>query len=200
MSELVEAKLAPQYGVAIVASMSAFVCGSAIGWSSPAQIPLECGEYSFEINQEYFSWISATITLGAAVICLPMGYFVTMFGEKRCMICLLAPLYVGWLHIIFAKHISMMFIGRFCLGLAAGGYCVTTPLYICEIAQKEIRGKIGGFFQLMITSGILFAYIVGIIPSVLILSIVCFVISLGFGISLLALPESPVYLVSTTLF
>lgn len=200
MSKSTKAKLAPQYKATIIASMSAFIVGTALGWSSPAQNPLQKREYHFEVNEEYFSWISATITLGAAIMCLPMGYLITILGRKQCMTWLLIPLYTGWLHIIFAQHIAMMFIGRFCLGLAVGGYCVTTPLYICEIAQKEVRGKLGGFFQLMITGGILFIYIIGLIPSVEILSFVCFLISIAFGIFLFILPESPVYLVSISLF
>jgi hypothetical protein len=67
-------------------------------------------------------------------------------------------------------------------------------MYTGEISQKNIRGILGSFFQLMITLGILFVYIFGI-PGVNVqtFSIVCAVIPYIFGICILFCPESPTY-------
>lgn len=52
-------------------------------------------------------------------------------------------------------------VGRLLVGFAGGSYSVIVPLYTSEIAEKEIRGTLGTYFQLQVTAGILFTYIIG---------------------------------------
>lgn len=51
--------------------------------------------------------------------------------------------------------------GRLLTGFSSGSLSVIVPLYTSEIAEKEIRGTLGTYFQLQVTGGILFTYIVG---------------------------------------
>ena len=51
-------------------------------------------------------------------------------------------------------------IGRSICGFCGGIFCVLTPLYIAEIADKEIRNRLLTFFQLLINCGILYAFLV----------------------------------------
>lgn len=51
--------------------------------------------------------------------------------------------------------------GRLLTGFATGSYSVIVPLFTSEIAEKEIRGTLGTYFQLQVTGGILFTYVVG---------------------------------------
>lgn len=51
--------------------------------------------------------------------------------------------------------------GRLLTGFASGSLSVIVPLYTSEIAENEIRGTLGTYFQLQVTGGILFTYIVG---------------------------------------
>lgn len=54
-----------------------------------------------------------------------------------------------------------MCLGRVLTGLAGGAYSIIVPLYTSEIAEKEIRGTLGTYFQLQIVMGILFTYVAG---------------------------------------
>lgn len=60
--------------------------------------------------------------------------------------------------------------------------------YIGEIAEKEIRGTLGSYFQLMITIGILFVYAVGAGVNLFWLSIICGIIPLIFGVVFFLMP------------
>lgn len=51
--------------------------------------------------------------------------------------------------------------GRLLTGFASGSFSVIVPLYTSEIAEKEIRGTLGTYFQLQVTAGILFTYVIG---------------------------------------
>lgn len=156
-------------------------------------------EYPFDVSEEQFSWIGACVTLGAAFICFPIGQLANWFGRKWTMISLVIPFTIGWALVIWAQNIAMMYAGRVLLGIAGGAFCVTAPMYTGEIAQSEVRGSLGSYFQLMVTIGILFVYAVGAGVGVKWLSIICGIIPLAFGIIFFFMPESPTYLVRTFL-
>jgi MFS family permease len=84
-------------------------------------------------------------------------------------------------------------VGRFITGMMGGAFSLTAPAYTSEISEKEIRGTLGTFFQLMITGGILFVYGVGSATSVQVLSIICGVVPLLFGAIFWFMPETPLF-------
>lgn len=67
-------------------------------------------------------------------------------------------------------------------------------MYIGEIAEASIRGTLGSFFQLFLTVGILFTYAIGAGVNWQILSIICGVIPVIFGIAFFFVVETPQYL------
>lgn len=97
--------------------------------------------------------------------------------------------------IILAKNISMVIVGRTLLGISSGGVCGVAPIYIGEISERNNRGLLCSFFQLLSTVGTLFVYFVGGYVRTKSLSVICASIPLIFGILLLFCPESPTYLV-----
>lgn len=55
--------------------------------------------------------------------------------------------------------------GRLFIGFASGSYSVIVPQYTSEIAEKQIRGSLGSYFQLQVNFGILFTYVMGSVVS-----------------------------------
>lgn len=78
--------------------------------------------------------------------------------------------------------------------MAGGAFCVSAPLYTSEIAQKEIRGALGSYFQLLLTVGVLFTYIIATFTSIKVYTIICAIVPLVFGVVFFLQPETPVYL------
>lgn len=171
--------------------------GTGVAWSSPTGPKLIKGyEYGFKITDEQFSWVGSAMTLGAGSVCILTGYLINLIGRKTTMLLIVIPFTLGWALIIFAQNITMMIIGRALLGVSSGGICVAAPMYTGEIAEKDIRGMLCSLFQLLITVGILFVYVVGAFVTTFWLSVICASIPLIFGILVLFCPESPTYLVS----
>lgn len=112
------------------------------------------------------------------------------------MLGLVVPFIIGWVLLIWAQNFAMFIVGRFILGLAGGAFCVAAPVYTGEISEKQIRGTLGSYFQLMVTIGIFFVYAVGSGVSVQWLSGICAFIPLIFALIFFFMPESPQYLVS----
>ena len=87
----------------------------------------------------------------------------------------------------------MYMIGRFLTGMMGGAFSLTAPVYTGEIAQTEIRGTLGSYFQLMITIGILFVYGVGSAVKPFVISLICGIVPLVFGVIFFFMPETPLY-------
>ncbi|XP_011158174.1 facilitated trehalose transporter Tret1 isoform X2 [Solenopsis invicta] len=194
--QLGQAKRLPQYIAALAATLGAVAAGMVLGWSSPAGkngVNLQ-KDYNITMDATEFSWVGSLATLGAGVICIPIGVIADLIGRKTAMLVMVVPFVVGWILIICSNSMIMFYFGRFITGLGGGTFCVAAPLYTAEIAEKEIRGALGTYFQLMLTIGILISYILGaVIENMFTLSIISAVIPLIFFVAFIFMPETPVY-------
>lgn len=132
-----------------------------------------------------------------AILCGPLS---DRFGRRRIVILAAIIFAVGAVAAALAPNAAFLVGARVALGLAVGMASVIVPLYLAEIAPPDIRGALVTLNQLMITVGILAAYLsnyalagagawrwmvgLALIPSII----------LGFGMYLL--PESPRWLVT----
>lgn len=138
-------------------------------------------------------WIGSFVTLGAMFMCFPTGVVCDLIGRKATLLLLVIPLAVGWSLIIWARSVLMLYFGRFILGTAVGASCVAAPLYTSEVAQKQIRGTLGSYFQLMVTIGILYVYIVGDALTINYYTVACASCTLIFAVCFYFQPETPLY-------
>lgn len=188
----------------IVATGGALAAGTLLGWTSPTEVLLIpkpndtdfVSEYSFSMDDEAWSWVGSSTTLGAAIMCLFIGTIINLYGRKLTMLLLVIPFTIGWALVIWPQNIAMLIVGRTLLGVSGGSFCICAPMYTGEIAQKDVRGTLGTYFQLMLTIGILFVYAVGSGASVFVLGLVCGCIPIIFGVIFVFMPESPYYWVS----
>uniref|UniRef100_S4PEN4 Sugar transporter n=1 Tax=Pararge aegeria TaxID=116150 RepID=S4PEN4_9NEOP len=150
----------------------------------------------FLLNTQESSLVSSILAIGAAISALPVGIIAEKIGRRPTILILSVPFTINWLITIFANGAGMLIAARFFAGLSTGGICVAAPMYIGEIAETSIRGSLGAFFQLFLTVGILFTFVVGAYTSWRTLSI----ISAVFPILLVAvfwwMPETPQYLLA----
>ncbi|XP_017026981.1 facilitated trehalose transporter Tret1-2 homolog [Drosophila kikkawai] len=185
----------PQYIAGLSASFGALCMGASIGWSSPVESMItQSYDYGFTITSSQFGWISSLLTLGATVICIPIGFSIDWIGRRPTMLALIPPYMVGWVLMIWANNVAMLYCGRFILGMCGGAFCVTAPMYCTEISQTALRGTIGAFFQLLIVSGVFYGYLVGAFLPLLTINILCAILPLIFALVHFFMPESPVYL------
>ncbi|XP_037941542.1 facilitated trehalose transporter Tret1-like [Teleopsis dalmanni] len=190
-----EGKKFPQIIAGLAAAGGAFACGTTLGWSAPVQHAIQDGFYGFKVSNVEYSWVSSLITLGAACACIPIGIVINIIGRKPTMLLLVIPLMVGWCMLLFAKNVAMLSAARFILGFSGGAFCITAPVYTTEIAQNEVRGMLGSFFQLLLVIGVTYTYVVGAFLDVFWMSACCAAIPIIFVVCFICMPESPVYLV-----
>ncbi|CAH0546451.1 unnamed protein product [Brassicogethes aeneus] len=183
----------PQYIAALSVCLGAVAAGTVLGWTS--NISLESGDLNSVTPKtpDEKGWIGSYTTLGAMIMCFPIGYLCDLIGRKLTMLLTIIPFTVGWLLIIFCDNLGMIYAGRFLTGMAGGGFCVSAPLYTSEIAQDDIRGALGSFFQLLLCVGILISNILGAYVDIKVFSIICAMIPLIFGVVFFFQPETPIY-------
>ncbi|KAF7286241.1 hypothetical protein GWI33_006712 [Rhynchophorus ferrugineus] len=188
-----DGKKLPQFIAAICICIGAMGTGTVIAWTSNISQQLERGDLNkVELD---LSWVGSIMCLGAMLICIPIGLLADAIGRKLSTLLTVIPFVLGWLLLIYTQNTAMCLVGRFFTGMAGGAFCIVAPLYTSEIAQTEIRGTLGTFFQLFITIGILYAQVLGFALGVKLFCYACLVVPIVFGVCFLFQPESPTYLI-----
>lgn len=93
------------------------------------------------------------------------------------------------------KSYSQLILGRFFSGIAGGAICFNIPIYVGEIASKEVRGFLLTLYQVFVKIGVVFVYTLGSLVDLFTLNIVCTLLLLVYTTYFMFLPESPVMLI-----
>ena len=104
--------------------------------------------------------VVASLLLGAAIGAACAGPLSDRLGRRNLILIAAVTFTVGAIGAALAPGVGVLVLFRVVLGLAVGAAALIVPLYLSEIAPTEIRGAISSLNQLMITVGILLAFIV----------------------------------------
>ncbi|XP_039300507.1 facilitated trehalose transporter Tret1 [Nilaparvata lugens] len=190
---ITEGRKFPQFLAAFFATIAALVVGISLAWTSPT-FPIYKRENLLTTEQR--GWISSLLSIGALFGALTAGMIVDRFGRKLSLLLLGFPTLAAWALLSFSTSVDALYAARAIIGYCSGATSVAVNLYTSEIAENSVRGKLGTFYQLQITVGILYTYIAGIADNVQIISIICGVTPIVFMVCFVWMPESPAYLVS----
>ncbi|XP_045107890.1 facilitated trehalose transporter Tret1-2 homolog [Portunus trituberculatus] len=188
---------APQYFTAFSATLGAFALGSVLGYSSPAGSMLihNPTHDSVHLDKSQNSLFSSIMNVGALVGGPVGGLCLNKLGRRRTMLASIMPFISGWLMITFAQNYAMLLVGRVLTGLCCGITSLTVPTYIGEFSSSDIRGTLGSSFQLMVTLGLLYAYVLGaVVASWRLLAGLCIIPVILYAILMFFAKESPSYL------
>jgi len=116
-------------------------------------------ESNFNLNIAQTGFITSSVLIGSSVGALGVGPLADRFGRKRLLILAAILFLLGSSLSMVAVGFWSMVIARIILGFAVGSASALTPAYLAELAPAERRGSLGTLFQLMITLGILLAYV-----------------------------------------
>ncbi|KAK5641984.1 hypothetical protein RI129_008151 [Pyrocoelia pectoralis] len=189
-------KMFDNFTILAVPCLGSVCTGAVEGWTG--NISEDMKKLTFNgipITEENLGFIGSLSTLGCVFACIPSAYLSNWVGRKVAIMLLIIPLVLGWLLIIFAQELWMLALGRFLCGLTDGAFFALLPMYVSEIAEKDIRGCLTGYFDLFLTVGILSAFTVSNFLNMHQYTIVmgCFPLIFAFLFSFQ--PETPVFLV-----
>ncbi|MFP5022742.1 sugar porter family MFS transporter [Pseudonocardia phyllosphaerae] len=104
--------------------------------------------------------VVGALLVGALVGALAGGTITDALGRRKTLLGVAAVFVIGAVLSGIAPGAVTLVVARILLGLSIGVSSVCVPLYIAEIAPKEVRGRLVSMNQFLITIGILLSYLV----------------------------------------
>jgi sugar porter (SP) family MFS transporter len=143
--------------IVVVAALGGLLFGYDTGVISGALLFIE---KDFHLSPFQQGAVVSGLLLGAVVGALGIGRFADRFGRRTALIATAIIFTIGIAITAASPSSGVLIAGRFVLGLAVGAGSLTVPMFLSELAPPDKRGRIVSMNQLMITVGILVAYIV----------------------------------------
>lgn len=139
-----------------IAALAGLLFGLDIGVISGA-LPFIAKD--FGVPDHVQEWIVSSMMVGAAAGALFSGWLASAIGRKYALVVGAILFIVGSAYCAFAWDPIALITGRGILGLAVGIASFTAPIYLSEIAPPAMRGAMISVYQLMVTVGILGAFL-----------------------------------------
>ncbi|XP_070169312.1 facilitated trehalose transporter Tret1 [Polyergus mexicanus] len=179
---------------AFIASLGGFALGVTLGWNSGTG---EVLRNILNANSIEIGLIGSIVNAGACIGVIFVPFFIKYLNRTTIILLTIPGFIVGWAFICFAgQKILLLIIGRFICGMSGGTFCILTPIYIAEIADKDLREQLLMYFHLLINCGIMYAFVVAHIlderDTIWRYSLICAVTCLSIALIKLV-PESPLY-------
>ncbi|XP_031477257.1 sugar transporter ERD6-like 7 isoform X2 [Nymphaea colorata] len=175
----------------LIAACGSFENGACSGYSSPTESAIIS---DLELTTSQYSVFGSLLTVGGMIGAIGSGPLADYVGRKWAMRISSALCVAGWIFIMLSQHAWSLDVGRFCTGVGIGICSYVVPVYMAEIAPKELRGRLMVSSQLMLALGMTMAYLLGIVVGWRVLTLLgifpCFVQLIG----LFFVPESPRWL------
>ena len=145
------------YIIAAVASLGGLLSGFDTGVISGALLFIND---TWPLDSLTTGWVVSSALVGAVLGAAANGILADIYGRKKIIIATAVIFALGSILCGFATSVSWLIAGRMILGLAIGMVNFVVPLYLSEISPQKIRGMLVSLYQLAITAGILFSYLI----------------------------------------
>jgi MFS transporter, SP family, galactose:H+ symporter len=147
---------------AIAAALGGFVFGYELAVISGALLFVR-REFGLDAFQQ--GALVSVLPLGAMAGGLLAGRAADALGRRRALILVAVVFIAATLVATVAPSYGVLLAARALTGVAVGAVSSITPLYLSEIAPPDRRGRLVTLNQLMVTLGIVAAYVVGLVFS-----------------------------------
>lgn len=116
---------------------------------------------SIAMSMQQESFLAGAVLGGGAIATLITGPLADWFGRRKMIIAAAMIFVIGVLLLGFAHDYLEVMFGRVIQGIGVGVVTIAVPLFIAESLPSHLRGRGITVFQLLLTTGILLASIVG---------------------------------------
>lgn len=145
------------YVIAGVASLGGLLSGFDTGVISGALLFINDTWPLTTLEQ---GWVVSSALVGAVLGAASNGVLADVYGRKKVIIATGIIFSIGSILCGFAPSAFWLITGRMILGLAIGMVNFVIPLYLSELSPQKVRGMLVSLYQLAITAGILFSYLI----------------------------------------
>ncbi len=143
--------------IAVIVALGGLLSGYDTGVISGALLYISDG---WSLSEQAAGLLVSCVLVGAAIGALTNGILSDIFGRKKIIVATAIVFLVGSIACAVAPNVYFLMAARFFIGIAIGVVSFVVPLYLSEISPEKYRGSLVSLFQLAITAGILFSYLV----------------------------------------
>lgn len=144
------------YFIGFTAALAGLLFGLDVGVISGAEKFIQ---NDFKVSDDTIQLIVSALLWGAAFGALFSGVLSSKLGRRKTILISAVNFVIGAILCAFASNEHMLLAARFLLGIAVGVASFTAPLYLSEVSPQSVRGSMISMYQLMITIGIVLAFL-----------------------------------------
>jgi len=144
------------YFVIFTAALAGLLFGLDLGVISGA-LPFIKDFFKLSVNLEDI--VTSSVLFGSAVGAILSFWLSRYLGRRFSLLCSAVIYIIASLGSAWSPNVDLLIIARFVLGLSVGIATYNAPIYLSEISPARIRGSVVAVYQLMITIGIVLAFL-----------------------------------------
>lgn len=148
------------------------------------------------ITSDELAILTCMSSVGAVAGTFLFGLISSKVGCKRANAYLAFPAITYWLLVHFGNSVYYLILARFIAGLTIGGMQSGVALYVAEISNDEVRGRLGSITPLSRNVGVLIGYCVGAVVEYQYRPYILVFFPVMFLFWLYSLPNTPQYYLS----
>lgn len=182
-----------QFVAVISVSTMSIASGAFEMWLSPALPHIISDDFKFKVTSDEVSWVVSLFNVGEVFGFLVHPFLINRIGRKYTLLASAVPQFIASLLLFMADDVSMLYAARIVGGIGFGAGGIAQNFYISEIADKNIRGRLGAFPALGFLIGTISILVTGAFTTYngMNLTIMCF--PLIFMATFYFMPESPYF-------
>ena len=166
-------------------------CGVSLAWTSPTLPYLKRKDSEIPISEIQGALLISIYFFGSFFGCLLSPWTMDRFGRKYSFLMFSVPVIIGWTMIISANNYITLCMARVIIGLGDGGLLEFISIYLGEITEKNIRGKLSIVTKSAMLVGIFYENAVGSYLPFRTSNLITIIIPTIFVVTFFFMPESP---------
>ncbi|XP_045497154.1 facilitated trehalose transporter Tret1-like [Colias croceus] len=182
-----------QYLVASAVSLATATLGMSSVWSTPVIHKLQNNETNIEMSDNQVSWMLSLSPVGFMFGSLVTRFLCDRFGRRSTLLFSALPIATGTIIAATVNQAWMLLVMKLMWGFGTGMISMVVTIYIAEIADKEIRGRLSVGTRFMFNFGGLLMMCIGAYATYEVMNYSLLVMPVLYFTACLCIPESPYY-------
>lgn len=179
--------------IGIVCNLLIIDSGLNEGWSTPI-LPKFNRTDPLQVTSDEMVWVVNLMYVGVGLGSIVPYLLMDRVGRKGTLLFAAVPKIASWIVTGLAGTVPQLYIGRILAGVGCGITYSVLPMYIGEVTSKRTRGPLGTLMAVLLNTGMLLAYAIGLYVSRFTMSMISVCVPILFILTFVWLPESSVFL------